>query len=269
MPELPEVETSRLGILPHLKDQRIRHIIVRQPKLRWPVEESIAECQGHVVQDIQRRAKYLLLQLTEHWIVIHLGMSGRLRIAKESDEVGKHDHIDLVMENGAVLRYTDPRRFGSWLWCQQLSELSQFSNLGPEPLQDNFDADYLFKQLRSRKIPIKNAIMQSSVVVGVGNIYASESLFIARIHPEKPSYELTQADCARLVVAIKRILQRSIAQGGTTLKDFLQSDGKPGYFVQQLQVYGKAEQPCSICSHIIEAKKIGQRNTFYCPVCQQ
>lgn len=269
MPELPEVETSRLGILPHLQGQRIRHIIVRQPKLRWPVEESIEECKGHVIQDIQRRAKYLLLQLNERWIVIHLGMSGRLRIAKKSDEVGKHDHIDLVMENGAVLRYTDPRRFGAWLWCRQLSELSQLSNLGPEPLLDNFDADYLFKQLCSRKIPIKNAIMQSSIVVGVGNIYASESLFMGRIHPEKPSCELTRADCARLVVAIKSILQRSIAQGGTTLKDFLQSDGKPGYFVQQLQVYGKAQQPCSVCSHAIEARKIGQRNTFYCPVCQQ
>lgn len=269
MPELPEVETSRLGILPHLKDRYIKEIIIRQPKLRWPVDAALNACRGNKILDVQRRAKYLLVKLSEGWIVIHLGMSGRLRIVTSSDNIGKHDHIDLVMEGNVILRYTDPRRFGAWLWCEHLSDLPQLQRLGPEPLLDEFTASYLLEQLKRRKIPIKNAIMHSQIVVGVGNIYASESLFMAQIHPEKPASELSETECERLVTAIKTVLRCSIAQGGTTLKDFLQSDGKPGYFVQQLRVYGKANQGCPACKHTIKAKKIGQRTTFYCSVCQR
>jgi formamidopyrimidine-DNA glycosylase len=269
MPELPEVETSRRGILPYLKGQKINNIIIRQPKLRWFVPDEIVQSQAQTIIDIKRRAKYLLLELEQGWIVIHLGMSGSLRIIQDNRPAEKHDHIDLVMDNGLILRYTDPRRFGAWLWCQSLAELVQLQRLGPEPLQDEFNADYLYQQIKQRKMPVKNWIMDNTVVVGVGNIYASESLFMAKINPNRSVQTLTQTELIRLVDAIKQVLAKSIEQGGTTLKDFLQSDGKPGYFAQQLQVYGREKQPCLVCGNLISAKKIGQRNTFYCETCQQ
>ncbi|MBI0005409.1 bifunctional DNA-formamidopyrimidine glycosylase/DNA-(apurinic or apyrimidinic site) lyase [Gilliamella sp. W8126] len=269
MPELPEVETSRRGILPYLKGQTIEQIIVRNPKLRWPIDETINNTQGQVIVDVKRRAKYLLLQLTDDWIVIHLGMSGSLRILETNQPPAKHDHVDLVLVNGVRLRYTDPRRFGSWLWTHSIEELPQLKQLGPEPLTDDFSANYLFEKANNRKIPIKSWIMDNHIVVGVGNIYASESLFLAKINPNRKVSSLTLVECERLVTAIKLVLTKSIEQGGTTLKDFVQSDGKPGYFVQNLQVYGREGEQCLICQSNIKSNRIGQRNTFYCENCQK
>ena len=269
MPELPEVETSRRGILPYLKGQTIEQIIVRNPKLRWPIDETINNTQGQVIVDVKRRAKYLLLQLTHDWIVIHLGMSGSLRILETNQPPAKHDHVDLVLVNGVRLRYTDPRRFGAWLWTHSIEELPQLKQLGPEPLTDDFSANYLFEKANNRKIPIKSWIMDNHIVVGVGNIYASESLFLAKINPNRKVSSLTLVECERLVTAIKQVLTKSIEQGGTTLKDFVQSDGKPGYFVQNLQVYGREGEQCLICQSNIKSNRIGQRNTFYCENCQK
>ncbi|OCG21815.1 DNA-formamidopyrimidine glycosylase [Gilliamella sp. wkB108] len=269
MPELPEVETSRRGILPYLKGQTIKKIIVRQPKLRWPIDKTIEQAQGQVILDVKRRAKYLLLQLTNNWIVIHLGMSGSLRILVNQQEVAKHDHVDLVLSNGVILRYTDPRRFGCWLWTDSIDNVSQLKHLGPEPLSEAFSAEYLLAKAKNRQVPIKSWIMDNHIVVGVGNIYASESLFMAKINPNRKVSSLKLNEFVRLVTAIKYVLTKSIEQGGTTLKDFLQSDGKPGYFAQKLQVYGRAGEPCLICQNEIKAQKIGQRNTFYCESCQK
>lgn len=269
MPELPEVETSRRGILPYLKGQIIKQVVVRQPKLRWPIDEAISDAQGQIIIDIKRRAKYLLLQLTQNWIVIHLGMSGSLRIVKSNQKPDKHDHVDLVLENGVTLRYTDPRRFGSWLWTNSIDDLKQLKHLGLEPLSEEFSANYLFEKATNRNIPIKSWIMDNHIVVGVGNIYASESLFMAKINPHRKVNSLTLEEFERLVSAIKQVLTKSIEQGGTTLKDFVQSDGKPGYFVQKLQVYGREGEKCLICKSDIKSHRIGQRNTFYCEKCQK
>jgi formamidopyrimidine-DNA glycosylase len=268
MPELPEVETSRRGILPYLKGQIIHKIIVRQPKLRWPVDSAISNAHGQVILDIQRRAKYLLLQLSNNWIVIHLGMSGSLRILPKPQKAQKHDHIDLILENGVTLRYTDPRRFGSWLWANSLDEILQLQHFGPEPLSHEFSAIYLFEKAKNRQVSIKSWIMDNHIVVGVGNIYASESLFMAKINPNRKVSSLQLNEFERLVAAIKQVLSKSIEQGGTTLKDFLQSNGKPGYFAQELQVYGRNGERCLICGAEIKSQKIGQRNTFYCEYCQ-
>ncbi|WP_392560875.1 bifunctional DNA-formamidopyrimidine glycosylase/DNA-(apurinic or apyrimidinic site) lyase [Orbus sturtevantii] len=269
MPELPEVETTRLGIVPYLKKQIIADIIIRQPKLRWPIDPDISMAIGQEIIDVKRRAKYLLLQLQQGWIVIHLGMSGSLRILQEDKPVEKHDHVDLVLTNKVVLRYTDPRRFGAWLWTPFLEWLPQLKKLGPEPLSDDFDANYFYNIAKNKKIPIKTLIMDNHMVVGVGNIYASESLFMAKILPMRLANTLNLKEITLLVRAIKDVLAKSIQQGGTTLKDFLQSDGKPGYFVQQLHVYGRAEKNCLVCNTPIKAKKIAQRNTFYCEHCQK
>lgn len=269
MPELPEVETSRQGILPHLKGQNIQKIVVRQPKLRWPIDHAICEAEGQTILDVKRRAKYLLLQLTNNVIVIHLGMSGSLRILITPQEADKHDHVDLILKNGVTLRYTDPRRFGSWLWGSSINDLSQLNHLGPEPLSDEFSAKYLLDKANNRKVPIKSWIMDNHIVVGVGNIYASESLFMAKINPNRTVNSLSLSEFKHLVMAIKQVLTKAIEQGGTTLKDFLQSDGKPGYFAQQLQVYGRKGEKCRICETEIASKKIGQRNTFYCTTCQK
>lgn len=268
MPELPEVETSRLGILPYLKNETIKTIVIRQPKLRWPIDPQIMLAKDQTIIDIKRRAKYLLLQLSNGWIVIHLGMSGSLRILPEDKPAQKHDHVDLVLHNGVILRYTDPRRFGAWLWTTSVQSLPQLSKLGLEPLTDEFNADYLYQCAKARRVPIKTLIMDNHIVVGVGNIYACESLFMAKVLPMRPAHTLTLREAKLLVKSIKTVLEQSIKQGGTTLKDFLQSDGRPGYFVQQLQVYGRSGSPCFVCKTTIKSQKISQRNTFYCECCQ-
>lgn len=269
MPELPEVETSRRGIEPHLVGATILHAVVRNDRLRWPVSQEIHRLSDQKVLSVQRRAKYLLIELAEGWIIIHLGMSGSLRVLPEALPAAKHDHVDLVMSNGKVLRYTDPRRFGAWLWCADLAVSSVLAHLGPEPLHETFSAEYLFEKSRNKRMPVKPWLMDNKLVVGVGNIYASESLFVARILPDRPAMELTLDEAEVLVSTIKAVLLRSIEQGGTTLRDFLQTDGKPGYFAQELQVYGRVGEPCRVCATAIKSSKHAQRSTFYCPQCQK
>ena len=269
MPELPEVETSRRGIEPHLVGATIQYAVIRNGRLRWSVSDEIYRLSDKPVLSVQRRAKYLLLELPDGWIIIHLGMSGSLRILAEELPAEKHDHVDLVMSNGKVLRYTDPRRFGAWLWTPVLEGHSVLAHLGPEPLSTEFSAEYLQAKCAKKKTAIKPWLMDNKLVVGVGNIYASESLFSARIHPDRLASSLSAEECERLVAAIKAVLQRSIEQGGTTLKDFLQSDGKPGYFAQELQVYGRKGEACRICGTPIIASKHAQRATFYCRQCQK
>ncbi|MDM2816811.1 bifunctional DNA-formamidopyrimidine glycosylase/DNA-(apurinic or apyrimidinic site) lyase [Citrobacter sp. Cpo102] len=269
MPELPEVETSRRGIEAHLVGATIMHATVRNGRLRWPVSEEIYRLSDQPVLSVQRRAKYLLLELADGWIIIHLGMSGSLRILPEELPADKHDHVDLVMGNGKVLRYTDPRRFGAWLWAKELDGHNVLAHLGPEPLSDDFNANYLQQKCAKKKTAIKPWLMDNKLVVGVGNIYASESLFAAGIHPDRLASSLSKDECELLVRVIKAVLLRSIEQGGTTLKDFLQSDGKPGYFAQELQVYGREGEPCHACGAPIVATKHAQRTTFYCRRCQK
>ncbi|QKJ89062.1 Formamidopyrimidine-DNA glycosylase [Paramixta manurensis] len=269
MPELPEVETSRRGIEPHLVGATILHAIVRNGRLRWPVSQEIHALSDQPVLSVQRRAKYLLLELPAGWIIIHLGMSGSLRVLPEEIPAAKHDHVDLVMSNGKVLRYTDPRRFGAWLWTPELEGSSVLAHLGPEPLSEDFSGDYLFAKSRGKRTAIKPWLMENKLVVGVGNIYASESLFAAGISPDRQAMDLTIEETELLVTTIKAVLLRSIEQGGTTLKDFLQSDGKPGYFAQELQVYGRAGEPCRVCGTPIESARHGQRSTFFCRRCQR
>ncbi|EKK7714395.1 bifunctional DNA-formamidopyrimidine glycosylase/DNA-(apurinic or apyrimidinic site) lyase [Cronobacter dublinensis] len=269
MPELPEVETSRRGIEPHLVGETILHAVVRNSRLRWPVSDEIHALSDKPVLSVQRRAKYLLLELPDGWIIIHLGMSGSLRILPEERPAEKHDHVDLVMSNGKVLRYTDPRRFGAWLWTRELEGHNVLAHLGPEPLSEAFNGAYLHQKCVKKKVAIKPWLMDNKLVVGVGNIYASESLFAAGIHPDRLASSLSENECELLAQTIKAVLLRSIEQGGTTLRDFLQSDGKPGYFAQQLQVYGREGEPCRVCGAPIQAGKHAQRRTYWCRRCQK
>lgn len=269
MPELPEVETSRRGIEPWVAGHTIIRAEVRNARLRWPVADEIIQLRDKLVISVQRRAKYLLIELKEGWIIIHLGMSGSLRVLPQLAPPDKHDHVDLVMSNGCTIRYTDPRRFGAWLWSEDLATSRVLAHLGPEPLSDAFDGRWLFEKSRNKRTQVKPWLMDNKLVVGVGNIYASESLFVAGILPGRAAGSLTEAEATLLAESIKAVLLRSIAQGGTTLRDFMQSDGKPGYFVQELQVYGRGGQPCRVCGTPIQSARHGQRSTFFCPVCQQ
>ncbi|MDH2924427.1 DNA-(apurinic or apyrimidinic site) lyase [Nicoletella semolina] len=271
MPELPEVETSMRGIAPHLEDETISQIIIRQPQLRWRVSDELQQMAGVKIHKIDRRAKYLIIRTERGDILLHLGMSGSLSIlsTSQNQEAGKHDHIDLITTNGTILRYNDPRKFGAWLWVEQAERSPLLSKLGPEPLTDEFHADYLYRQSRRKTLAVKNFIMNNTIVVGVGNIYACESLFMAGIHPELSTQNLTKKQCECLVSVIKSVLSKAIIQGGTTLKDFIQPNGKPGYFAQVLQVYGRKGEECNDCGTLIKAKNIGQRNSFFCPQCQE
>ncbi len=271
MPELPEVETTRRGIEPYVKGQRITAVVVRQSRLRWPVpvEQLTQQVVGQQVQAVLRRAKYLLLQVGDGHLLIHLGMSGSLRLVSAAAAVGKHDHVDLNFEDGRVLRLTDPRRFGSVLWHQgRLEEHALLAHLGPEPLSDEFDGEHLFRLSRKRKQPVKQFVMDGHRVVGVGNIYANEALFEAGIDPRCPAGQVSLVRYQRLVQIIKSVLARAIEQGGTTLKDFVGGDGKPGYFQQQLQVYGRGGERCCRCGSVLQEVKLGQRATVFCAQCQ-
>ncbi|MBV7298726.1 bifunctional DNA-formamidopyrimidine glycosylase/DNA-(apurinic or apyrimidinic site) lyase [Enterovibrio paralichthyis] len=269
MPELPEVEVSRLGIQPHALGQVVTRIDVRQPSLRWPVPENIHDMEGQEIRAVKRRAKYLILETDAGEALIHLGMSGSLRVLDGDVPPAKHDHVDLHLSNGKMIRYNDPRRFGAWLWQPKGGEHAVLGKLGPEPLTDDFTGEYLFDKSRGKRTAIKQFIMDNAVVVGVGNIYANESLFICNIHPKRPAGQLTLNDANLLVDEIKQVLATAIKQGGTTLKDFTQTDGKPGYFAQELLVYGKQGKPCPVCGEILQSVKIGQRNTVFCPECQK
>jgi len=274
MPELPEVETTRRGVGPTLTHAVIRSVCVRNPALRWPVPPNLAELiTGQTVQAVERRAKYLMIQFSAGTLIVHLGMSGSLRFVAPDTPALKHDHIDLLLQpHGAqatLLRYRDPRRFGAWLWQPGPGELHPLlARLGPEPLSDAFDAEHLFQATRGRSVAVKQALMDNAVVVGVGNIYANEALFHARIRPTRAANELTRADCKRLAEAIKLILARAIEAGGSSLRDFVDASGQPGYFQQTYYVYGRADEPCRVCSHPIVQIRQGQRSSFYCPSCQ-
>ena len=270
MPELPEVETTLRGIEPHLLNRRVARIIVREPRLRWPIPETVSKAEGQRFVSLSRRGKYLLLQLERGGLIIHLGMSGSLRILLHPLAPQKHDHVDIELDNGVSLRFNDPRRFGAFLWVEDEMHSHQLlRNLGPEPLSTAFTADYLYQQSRNRRVAIKNFIMNGHVVVGVGNIYASEALFMAGIHPGRAAGRVSRQRYAGLVEAICDVLSRAIEQGGTTLKDFVNSDGAPGYFAQELLVYGRADSDCFQCGAAIRQKLIGQRSSYFCNGCQR
>ncbi len=271
MPELPEVETARRGIEPHLKGRRVEEVVVRDRRLRWPVPAALArELTGERIQKVTRRGKYLLLHTAKGTALLHLGMSGSLRVLPKGTPPQKHDHVDLVMDSGQALRLRDPRRFGTLLWTRgEPGKHALLKDLGPEPLSDELDGDYLFRTSRGRKAAVKLFIMDSHVVVGVGNIYASESLHLAGIRPERAAGRVTRAEYAALAKGIKKVLTASIKAGGTTLRDFTREDGEPGYFLQRLRVYGREGEKCYRCGGTIKAKTTGQRSTYYCPDCQK
>ena len=269
MPELPEVETTRRGISPHILGKRFKTLIVRQSQLRWPVPDTLTSAlPGLTLNQVARRGKYLLLVTDVGTVLLHLGMSGNLRIATPDMEIRKHDHIDFVFDDNTVLRLNDQRKFGAVLWTSEPEKHPLLVNLGPEPLSEAFNSEYLNRRSRNRSVPIKNLIMDSHIVVGVGNIYANESLFLAGIHPNRPAGEIALPDCQRLVDAIKTVLHQAIAQGGTTLRDFTDPLGKPGYFRQSLSVYGRSGQVCLRCEEPIQQMKIGQRASYFCGNCQ-
>ena len=270
MPELPEVETTCRGIEPHIKNAIVQQVIVRQPKLRWPIPADLEETlQGLQLQAVERRSKYLIFKFATGNLIIHLGMSGSLRVLLQPQAVLKHDHFELVFDNGVILRLTDPRRFGAVLWQVGEQPHKLLQHLGPEPLTDAFSADTLIAAAKNRRIAVKPFIMDAKVVVGVGNIYAAEALFAAAIHPETPVNQVSKAKFIKLTQAIKYILGVAIERGGTTLKDFVGGDGKPGYFAQELQVYGRKGQTCNLCQNKLQEIRLGQRSTVFCPHCQR
>ena len=271
MPELPEVETTLRGISPHLAQRRVAGVRVRQPRLRNRVPEDLSDrLVGHTVDGLARRGKYLLLAIGGGHLLIHLGMSGSLRIVPATEPPGKHDHVDIDFDSGKTLRFTDPRRFGvvDWIvgdpFCHPL-----LNALGPEPLDSEFCGSYLYQRSRGRKVPVKSLIMDSHVVVGVGNIYANESLFMAGIHPLRMSGRVGPGRYERLAECIRVVLSAAIEQGGTTLRDFVGGDGKPGYFSQSLDVYGRGGEPCVSCGRALREVRLAQRTTVFCLTCQR
>ncbi len=269
MPELPEVETTRRGLEPHLVGRRVVDLIIRQPQLRWPVATGLQQLRGQRIESVERRAKYLLIATAPGSALLHLGMSGSLRVLPRDTAIGKHDHVDWLLDSDHLLRYTDPRRFGSQLWQANGEIHPLLANLGPEPLSDEFDGDHLHRLSRGRSAAVKVFLMDQAVVVGVGNIYAAEALFAAGIRPTRAAGSLSRPRYARLADEVKRILVYAITRGGTTLRDFLNPDGAPGYFEQELFVYGRAGQPCRVCATLIRSIRLGQRSTFFCPRCQR
>lgn len=271
MPELPEVEVTRQGIEPHLLHQRIAHVTVRNSRLRWPIPSNLEEALvGQEIASIVRRAKYLLLVFDKGTLIIHLGMSGSLRLVSGCAIAQKHDHFDLEFANGVILRFRDPRRFGAILWCAgDVMRHPLLAQLGDEPLSASFDGRSLYMKTRLRTISIKQVLMNNRVVVGIGNIYANEVLFHAGIHPRTQASKISLNRYKKLVCAIKTTLHAAIEAGGSSLRDFVQCDGSPGYFQQQYGVYGRANQPCRICGGTIEQSKQGQRSSFYCLKCQK
>lgn len=279
MPELPEVETIRRGIEPHVVGRRIERVIVRDRRLRWPIVRGFeARLAGRTIEAVDRRGKYLLLDLgaparapanRPDRVILHMGMTGRLLLLGRGHPVQKHDHVDFELSDDRLLRFNDPRRFGAALWWpgSHPSHLL-LRNMGPEPFAAEFGGDYLFALSRGRSAPVKNFLMDGRIVVGVGNIYAVEALFRARIRPARPAGRVSRAEYGALAAAVRRVLEDAIAAGGTTFRDFRGSDGAPGYFVQELSVYDRAGQPCRRCRTPIKRLVIGQRSSYYCPRCQ-
>lgn len=271
MPELPEVETVKRGVKPHILNEKIASVVIRHPRLRWPIPADLDEkLRNQIVLTVERRAKYLLIGTAKGTLIIHLGMSGSLRIVKADTPPKKHDHVDIQFKNQLSLRLTDPRRFGAVLWTDD-DPLTHtlLATLGPEPLSDAFTGLYLWKKAQKRKSTVKTFIMDNHIVVGVGNIYAAEALFEAGISPKKPAGKIPLEKYESLTKAIKNILQSAIKQGGTTLKDFVNSEGKKGYFRIHLKVYGRKNLPCEQCQTTLKEIRLGQRSTVYCPTCQR
>jgi formamidopyrimidine-DNA glycosylase len=280
MPELPEVETTRAGLAPHVVGRTVTSVVLRRPDLRWPIPPEVAErLPGQRILAVRRRAKYLLLDTGAGSALLHLGMSGSLRVLQANATVGMHDHVDFVLDHprsqpARVLRFNDPRRFGCLLWQPTGETHALLRDLGPEPLGDGadgaaFDGDYLFALSRGRRAPVKTFLMDQRVVVGVGNIYVAEALFAAGISPLRAAGKVSRERYGRLAEAVKRILAHAIARGGTTLRDFINPDGAPGYFEQELSAYGRGGEPCRTCGRPLKQATIGQRATVWCAVCQR
>jgi formamidopyrimidine-DNA glycosylase len=270
MPEPPEVETTRRGLEPLIVGRTIMACDVRERRLRWPVESTISRrLEGRRVHAVERRAKYLLFRLDDSTLIFHLGMSGSLRFLPLPETPLKHDHLDIRLLGGGLVRYNDPRRFGSIHLTADPESHPLLRHLGCEPLGPDFDAAYLRRRLNGRKAPIKSMLMDSSVVAGIGNIYANEALFLAGIHPMRAAGRISATRLAKLVDGVRAVLGSAIDSGGTTLRDFVGSDGRPGYFRQSLEVYERSGEACSRCTKPIKRIVLGQRATYYCPACQR
>jgi formamidopyrimidine-DNA glycosylase len=275
MPELPEVETTLRGIEPALLNKEIADIRVRNPALRIPVDERVRKACGRTITLLRRRAKYLLIETPggrrdDGGLMIHLGMSGSLRICPAGTPPSKHDHVDLVLANGVCLRFNDPRRFGLFTWWETpVEDHPLIRNLGPEPLEGDFSGAYLHGRSRKLRVAVKNYVMNANVVAGVGNIYASEALHLSGIHPNRAAGRISLDRYESLATSIRAVLQAAIRQGGTTLRDFTGPDSQPGYFAQDLLVYERAGKPCFACGSTIRKRVIGQRSTYYCANCQR
>ncbi|MEX1198854.1 MAG: bifunctional DNA-formamidopyrimidine glycosylase/DNA-(apurinic or apyrimidinic site) lyase [Pseudohongiellaceae bacterium] len=271
MPELPEVETTRRGIEPHVSGQFVQRVTIRQPQLRWPVAPEISSLlPGQRIDGVRRRGKYLLFDTTAGSMLVHLGMSGSLRVLTGPVAARLHDHVDFCLDSNLILRFNDPRRFGSILWAGLTPQAHPLlDSMGPEPLSPSFTGTYLYDRSRGRKVPVKHFLMDSSVVPGVGNIYANEALHSAGIHPLRAAGRVSRVRYEALVKAVREVLDSAIAMGGTTLRDFVGSDGRPGYFRQSLNVYGRAGLPCRSCGRALKEIRSGQRSTVYCGSCQR
>lgn len=270
MPELPEVETTRRGIAPFCVGARVRAVQLRERRLRWPVRADLPQLLSDAeILSIERRAKYLLMEFERGTLLVHLGMSGSLRLLPCPEEAQLHDHIDIELDSGLLLRYNDPRRFGSFQWFSRGAVLAPLAQLGPEPLDGAFDGEHLYARSRGRRSAVKPFLMDGAVVVGVGNIYATEALFLAGIRPDRAASRIGQARYRRLASCVKQVLTSAIEQGGTTLRDFVGGDGKPGYFSQQLYAYGRGGQPCKRCGSVLRERRLGQRSSVYCIACQR
>ncbi len=271
MPELPEVETTCRGLAPLLDGQRIAAVLVHERRLRWPLPHGFEQAlTGRRLLAVRRRAKYLLIDTDGGTLLVHLGMSGSLRGADPATPRKTHDHVEIVLSSGRCLRFNDPRRFGSMHVVAGDPALHPLlAHLGPEPLSDDFDAHYLHGRTRGRRVAIKLLLMNAQIVVGVGNIYASEALFHAGVAPGRAAGRLSHAEVARIVAAIRQVLAAAIKVGGTTLRDYVNADGAPGYFSQKLYVYERADEPCRRCATPVRHRVQGQRSTYWCPTCQR
>lgn len=270
MPELPEVETVRRGLSPHILNQRLLGAHVRESRLRWPVPDDLNEkIRQRTLLGLTRRGKYLLFDLGDGGMIVHLGMSGSLRLTPCDQAPDKHEHLDLLLEDGQCLRFRDPRRFGAVLWCPVPQHHPLLAHLGMEPLDPEFDGNVIYHLSRGRSAPIKTFIMNARLIVGVGNIYANESLFLAGIDPRLPAGRLSRKQSHALAHAIQETLLRAIAAGGSSLRDFVNGHGQPGYFQQSYAVYGRTGEPCRVCGQILCHITQGARSSFYCPNCQK
>ena len=271
MPELPEVETTRRGIEPLVRNKLVDRVLIHNSSLRWPVPANLGSIlSAQRVYSVERRSKYLLMNFDRGTLLIHLGMTGHLRICRPGEARRKHDHLELVFTDRSILRFNDSRRFGAIFWTEADPLLHErLVNLGPEPLSELFSADSLFRASRGRKIAVKPFIMDAQIVVGVGNIYASEALFRAGISPVRQAGRVSRNTYERLVRSVREVLVEAIEAGGTTIRDFMDTEGRPGYFKQELLVYGRAGEQCTACGSVIKKARLGQRSTFYCPRCQK